>query len=225
MTSKALLTAAACAMGAAVAFAQSEPPRVPEQRSSMRERFGIVARVLIRLAFAHVRIRPELVERVRQLASQGTIIYVMRYRSAIDYLLVNAVLLREGLPLARFAPGVSTVWWRPLGEMLPVTKATSGKPVTATGRYGEQLLVPDRKLDDRQGFYVLTLLRTGSGKALPVVRGWLPGTADAVAGSPEALRAAVTWVAGMTDRFAFTTALAQLGWRPEDLPQGIDAGR
>ena len=27
----------------------------------------------------------------------------------IDYLLVNAVLLREGLPLARFAPGVSTV--------------------------------------------------------------------------------------------------------------------
>ena len=29
MTSKALLTAAACAMGAAVAFAQSEPPRVP----------------------------------------------------------------------------------------------------------------------------------------------------------------------------------------------------
>jgi glycerol-3-phosphate O-acyltransferase len=96
----------------------SEPPRVPEQRSAMRERFGVVARLLIRLAFAHVRIRPELAERVRQLASQGTIIYVMRYRSAIDYLLVNAVLVREGLPLARFAPGVSTVWWRPFGEML-----------------------------------------------------------------------------------------------------------
>src|SRR5262249_10933933 len=47
-----------------------------------------------------------------------TVIYVMRYRSAIDYLLVNAVLLREDLPLARFAPGVSTVWWRPLGEIL-----------------------------------------------------------------------------------------------------------
>src|SRR5207244_8328474 len=42
----------------------------------------------------------------------------MRYRSPLDYLLVNAVLLREGLPLARFAPGVSTVRFRPLGDML-----------------------------------------------------------------------------------------------------------
>src|SRR5262249_50309410 len=42
----------------------------------------------------------------------------MRYRSLLDYLLVNAVLLRERLPLARFAPGVSTVWFRPLREVL-----------------------------------------------------------------------------------------------------------
>src|SRR5262249_46650905 len=39
------------------------------------------------------------------------------YRSTLDYLLVNAVLRREGLPLARFAPGVSTVRFRPLREM------------------------------------------------------------------------------------------------------------
>ncbi|MEU1849617.1 SURF1 family protein [Streptomyces sp. NPDC019990] len=68
---------------------------------------------------------------------------------------------------------------RPLAELLPVTKATSGKQVTATGRYVKQLLVPGRELDGRQGFYVLALLRTGSGEALPVVRGWLPGAADA----------------------------------------------
>ncbi|MCF4139540.1 SURF1 family protein [Streptomyces sp. Tue 6430] len=68
---------------------------------------------------------------------------------------------------------------RPLAEMLPVDKATSGKRVTARGRYGEQLLVPDRELDGRAGFYVLTLLRTDGGRTLPVVRGWLPGTADA----------------------------------------------
>ncbi|WP_432119686.1 SURF1 family protein [Streptomyces sp. bgisy032] len=67
---------------------------------------------------------------------------------------------------------------RPLGELLPVNKATSGKPVTATGRYGKQLLVPGRKLDGAQGFYVLTLLRTDSGRALPVVRGWVAGAAD-----------------------------------------------
>ncbi|MCS0601201.1 SURF1 family protein [Streptomyces sp. LP11] len=67
---------------------------------------------------------------------------------------------------------------RPLAGMLPVDKSTSGRRVTASGHYGKQLLVPDRELDGRQGFYVLTLLRTESGRALPVVRGWLPGTAD-----------------------------------------------
>ncbi|MFF4034463.1 SURF1 family protein [Streptomyces sviceus] len=67
---------------------------------------------------------------------------------------------------------------RPLAELLPVDKATSGKQVTASGRYDKQLLVPDRQVDDREGYYVLTLLRTDDGKALPVVRGWLPGTPD-----------------------------------------------
>ena len=42
------------------------------------------------------------------------------------------------------------------------------------------------------------------------------------AGSPEALRAAVTYVGGMTDRFAFSTAVAHLGWDPARLPVGID---
>lgn len=68
---------------------------------------------------------------------------------------------------------------RPLSRLLPVDQSTSGQRVTASGRYGEQLLVPGRELDGKRGFYVLTLLRTDSGKALPVVRGWLPGTADA----------------------------------------------
>src|SRR5882724_9268225 len=42
------------------------------------------------------------------------------------------------------------------------------------------------------------------------------------AGSPEALRAAVTYVAGMTDRFAFQSAVAHLGWDPSRLHVGID---
>lgn len=44
---------------------------------------------------------------------------------------------------------------------------------------------------------------------------------EAVPGSPEALRAAVAWVAGMTDRYAFDEARLRLGWRTEDLPRGI----
>jgi len=39
------------------------------------------------------------------------------------------------------------------------------------------------------------------------------------AGSAPALRAAVTYVAGMTDRFACQSAVARLGWDPSQLPQ------
>ncbi|CAL9502210.1 hypothetical protein SUDANB105_03439 [Streptomyces sp. enrichment culture] len=82
---------------------------------------------------------------------------------------------------------------RPLAELLPVTKATAGKQTTATGTYGKQLLVPDRELDGKRGYYVLTLLRTDGGEALPVVRGWLPGTADpARAPAPPAGEVTVT---------------------------------
>jgi len=43
------------------------------------------------------------------------------------------------------------------------------------------------------------------------------------AGSELAVRAAVTWVAGMTDRYAFRTAIAALGWDPAKLPKGVDS--
>ncbi|WP_344489040.1 SURF1 family protein [Streptomyces enissocaesilis] len=72
----------------------------------------------------------------------------------------------------------------PLEELLPVDKETSGRPATATGRYAEQFVVPGRELDGKRGSYVLTLLRTDDGKALPVVRGWLPAGGRAAAAPP-----------------------------------------
>jgi dGTPase len=42
------------------------------------------------------------------------------------------------------------------------------------------------------------------------------------AGGTEALRAAVTYVAGMTDRFACQQAVGLLGWDRSKLPKGID---
>jgi dGTPase len=47
----------------------------------------------------------------------------------------------------------------------------------------------------------------------------------AAAGSPQALREAVTYVAGMTDQFAFAQARRHLGWDPAGLPTGLDTGR
>jgi dGTPase len=48
----------------------------------------------------------------------------------------------------------------------------------------------------------------------------MPG--DLVAGSPDALRTAVAWVSGMTDRYACRQAMALLGWDRDRLPAGID---
>jgi dGTPase len=44
---------------------------------------------------------------------------------------------------------------------------------------------------------------------------------DLTGGDPDAVREAVAYVAGMTDRFAFGQAVAVLGWDPDKLPTGI----
>lgn len=47
--------------------------------------------------------------------------------------------------------------------------------------------------------------------------------AAALAGS-DPVRGAVTYVAGMTDRYAFETAIERLGWNPDRVPRGIGRG-
>jgi len=43
------------------------------------------------------------------------------------------------------------------------------------------------------------------------------------AGSPDAYRAAVTYVGGMTDRYACRLGVTELGWDVSKLPVGVDA--
>ncbi len=50
-------------------------------------------------------------------------------------------------------------------------------------------------------------------------------SADLTGGEPAAVREAVAYVAGMTDRFAFSQAVALLGWDPDKLPTGIGVTR
>lgn len=49
----------------------------------------------------------------------------------------------------------------------------------------------------------------------------LPDDPAVDAGTDAARRAAVTYVAGMTDRYAFRQAVALLGWDPTRLPRGV----
>ncbi len=94
--------------------------RAPSHHSAMVRRFGLLPRWFARLAFRHIRIDPTDIERLRRLANEGTLVYVMRYRSLVDYFLVNWVLLQEGLPLPRFANGISSTWLRPLRDLVVV---------------------------------------------------------------------------------------------------------
>ncbi|MFD5141725.1 SURF1 family cytochrome oxidase biogenesis protein [Streptomyces sp. NPDC058401] len=83
----------------------------------------------------------------------------------------------------------------PLAAMLPVSAQTVGRLAAASGSYdpAAQFLVPGRRLDGRDGSYVLTVLRTDGGRAVPVVRGWLPGGAGTVpVPAPPAGRVTVT---------------------------------
>jgi dGTPase len=50
----------------------------------------------------------------------------------------------------------------------------------------------------------------------------IPDELEVRPGSDAAIRAAVTYVAGMTDRYAFDMARRHLDWPPERLPRGID---
>ncbi|WP_035847512.1 SURF1 family protein [Kitasatospora azatica] len=63
------------------------------------------------------------------------------------------------------------------GPDAKVSTSTVGRTVTATGSYdsAHQLLVPNRTVDGRSGYYVLTPLRTADGRAVTVVRGWSAG--------------------------------------------------
>ncbi len=89
-------------------------PRLRVHPTSMTQRLGLVHRFLSLWAFAFVHIEPKAVQRVRSLPERGAVVYVMRHRSIADYLLINAVFLREGLPLPQLSNGVAIGWFRSL---------------------------------------------------------------------------------------------------------------
>jgi glycerol-3-phosphate O-acyltransferase len=109
----------------------------PPHRSAMVRRFGLIAGLFARLAFRHARIDPGDIARLRRLAEQGTLVYAMRYRSLADYFLVNAVLLREGLPLPQFTNGISSLWLRPLRDVVKAVWAALWRRRTLAGETRE----------------------------------------------------------------------------------------
>lgn len=87
---------------------------LPPEPSAMTERFGWFQRYVASRLTEFVHIDERSVERIRTLAQTGTIVYVLRQRSLLDYMLINWLLVRERLPLPKFANGVSSTWFLPV---------------------------------------------------------------------------------------------------------------
>jgi len=105
-----------------------------------------------------------------------------------------------------------------------------------TGRIGMEPDVAEALAAFRRFNYEQVYLRPASraqaGQVIDLLRslvdhyaahpGLLPNPADVATGSPEAVRQAVAYVAGMTDRFACRQGVALLDYPLHRLPRGID---
>ncbi len=91
---------------------------------------------------------------------------------------------------AREAARASDSTPRPVQDVLPprttFTRLADGARVTATGTWdgARQLLIADRKLNGRNGFWVLTPLRLDDGSTVGVVRGWVVSAQDPASRPP-----------------------------------------
>jgi glycerol-3-phosphate O-acyltransferase len=89
----------------------------PRHGTGMLRRFGWFYKALgLGRAFRAVEFEENSVERVREAASRGPVVYVLQHPSAVDHLALNAVLNRRRLPLSVWSNATSTFWWQPVRE-------------------------------------------------------------------------------------------------------------
>lgn len=89
---------------------------------------NVVAEFVGRRLFGRAVVNERLVEKVRDLAERGTVVYVLRHHSFVDFLMINFILRREDLPLPVFANGISSLALAPFREMAALLRrAWSGE--------------------------------------------------------------------------------------------------
>jgi glycerol-3-phosphate O-acyltransferase len=91
-----------------------EDPDADPYLTRMLPKFGPVAGLLARVAFRHIRSDDEDLVPIREAAQQGSVVYVMRTRSLLDYVYFNWLAVTRELPLARWANGVHPILLGPV---------------------------------------------------------------------------------------------------------------
>jgi glycerol-3-phosphate O-acyltransferase len=106
--------------------------------SGMAARFNLPFRWFARRYFRHLGLDPDTVARLRALEARGSVVYVMRYSSRLDYFLFNTLFSREGLRLSGFANGIRFWYYLPLADavraLLRGRRAARGKTERERGR-------------------------------------------------------------------------------------------
>lgn len=85
--------------------------------SGMVSHFNFLHERIFKPSFLRVHTDTAEVARLQDLAREGTLVYVMKTRGQLEYSFFNHLFLKEGIPLARFANGSRTFYWRPFNEM------------------------------------------------------------------------------------------------------------
>ena len=75
-----------------------------------------ILRWLYRRFFAHIRVDENWSRGVREAASQGVVVYVMRSLSFLDFLCLDFLLKKFGLPLVRFVNDLGLWILEPFGK-------------------------------------------------------------------------------------------------------------
>jgi len=99
--------------------AGSGPPP-PDPLSAMTPRFNLLFRTFARRFFRHFDLDAPTLARLRALEERGSVVYVMRYASRLDYFLFNTLFRREGLRLSSFANGLRFWYYRPFLDALRI---------------------------------------------------------------------------------------------------------
>ncbi len=93
-----------------------------DRLSAMTSRFNLFFRWFARRFFRHFDLDEKTVASLLDLERTGSVVYVMRYASRLDYFLFNTLFLREGLRLSAAANGLHFYYYRPLHEGLAILR-------------------------------------------------------------------------------------------------------
>lgn len=100
------------------AFSRMQAELTEPYQSGMVTQFSLPHELVFKPYFEKVRTHSEELSQLRELSAKGTLVYVMKNRGQLEYSFFNHLFLKEGIPLAYYANGSRTLFWRPFGQII-----------------------------------------------------------------------------------------------------------